>query len=265
MTGPVVVPAADWRRQTWKPIARIPVPTPENWIHHSGPGAKTFGTLLGNERYHVVTLDWRALGYSWAITVDRIDNGYGRIFEGRGWGGAGGHTKGRNRVSHGILLVGNWTSATSAEIEAASRSAAWLIGDGDRRGYTRRVVSGGHRQAPGAATACPAAAGMAVVARSRQLLKTPPPDNEDDEMTPAQEAKLDAVIQDVADLTRVVRDLAGTVGAVDAKIGTGRRGGSQVTVLGDLGRVRQSQRAIGTAVGAPVDNSGPFDGSTVVS
>lgn len=259
MSAPVVVPRNQWIRQTWKPIARIPTPTRENWVHHSGPGTKNFATLLGNERYHVVTLGWRGLGYSWAITANRIDRGFARIYESRGWGVQGGHTRGRNTLSHGFLLVGDWTAATRAEIEAAAKSLAWLIDDGARRGFTTRSITGGHRQAPGAATTCPGTAGMAVVRRGRELLAAPKPappkpepEPEEDEMNPEQDARLRRVEE-------AVNDLAGLVNSVvDGQIG-GRNVGS------DLQRLRLSQRAIGTRVGAPVDNNGPLDGSTVVS
>lgn len=257
MSAPVVVPRDQWIRQNWRPISRIPTPTRENWVHHSGPGAKNFATLLGNERYHVVTLGWRGLGYSWAITVDRIDRGFARIFESRGWGVQGGHTRGRNTLSHGVLLVGNWTTATRAEIEAAAKSLAWLIDDGARRGFTARVITGGHHQAPGASTACPGTAGMTVFRRAQEILAAPqptptPPKPEEDEMNAEQDARLRRVEE-------AVNDLAGLVNTViDGQIG-GRNVGS------DLQRLRLSQRAIGAKVGAPVDNNGPLDGSTVVS
>lgn len=172
--GPTVVPASQWRRQTWQPLPSIRTPAAEMWLHHSGPRqSKKFQTLVGNERYHVVTLGWRALGYSFAVNVGERDGKFGRIYEGRGWGRQGGHTAGRNTVSHGILLVGDWSVATPVERAAAVESVLWLVEDGAARGLTVRTVSGGHRDAPGASTLCPGAAGMHVVAEVRRRLSEP--------------------------------------------------------------------------------------------
>ena len=187
MPGPRVHPAASWRRFRWEPLATIGR-TPDNWLHHSGQGAKNLATLLGNESYHVGTLGWRALGYTHAVNVGRIRRGFADVHEGRGWGRAGGHTLGHNTTSHGILLVGDWSSATAAQVEAAARSVAWIIDDGARRGFTARRLSGGHRDAPGAATACPGTAGMRVLSRARHLLTTI-----EDDMTPEQDQMLRAV------------------------------------------------------------------------
>ena len=193
MPGPRIHPASSWRRQQWRPLAAIGR-TPRNWLHHSGGGAKNLNTLLGNESYHVGTLGWRALGYSWAVNVGRVRNGFADVYEGRGWGKAGGHTAGDNHASHGILLVGDWTTATATEVDAAAKSVAWLIDDGARRGFTARVLSGGHRDAPGASTACPGTAGMQVLARARQLLATI-----EDEMTPTEKKMLAEVYRQLCE------------------------------------------------------------------
>ena len=57
---------------------------------------------------------WSDIGYSFVIGGD------GRIYEGRGWGRVGAHTKGQNSVSYGIGFIGNFmTSNPSAAMITA--------------------------------------------------------------------------------------------------------------------------------------------------
>ena len=252
MADPVVTPAAQWRRQQWRPIPTINRPASEVWIHHSGGGAKNFATLLNNEAWHVRHLGWRALGYSFAVNVDEVRHGYGRIYVGRGWGFQGGHTGGRNHISHGILIVGGWGTASDAEVEAAARSIVWLVEDGHRRGMTRRVVSGGHRDAPGSSTSCPGTAGMRVVRRARELLKSPAPPVEEDVMNQEQDARLKRVEQAVVGLGAAVAELSQIAADLSRSVG-GRMVGS------DLQRLRTSVRAIAADMDLPTEHP-PVDG-----
>lgn len=153
------IPASDWRTQQWRTPSWIGE-TDECWIHHGASGSPTLATLRAYERYHVLTLGWYALGYSWAVTRD------GTIYEGRGWHRAGAHTSGRNSVSHAILLVGDWSSGTvpPAMIDAAAR----VIRHGrDTGALTGDCTIGGHREAPDQSTSCPGAAGMRAVGQIR--------------------------------------------------------------------------------------------------
>lgn len=267
---PVVVPAGQWRRQTWQSLPAMPLPIRELWAHHSGGGTKTFATLLGNERYHVRTLGWRALGYNFAIVATRVDSGFGRIFVGRDWPAVGGHTSGRNTVSVGVLLVGGWATATRAEVEAAARSLAWLAREGARRGVlVEAVVSGGHRQAPGQQTSCPETAGLEVVARARQLLDTNPAPSEED------------IVASIDDLREVIREEVGRAvwqheledprdsktkrastllryGMADARR-TWATLADRRSVADDLQRLRLAARALGRKAGLKVDADGDPD------
>ena len=88
---------------------------------------------------------WTDIAYSWLV-----DN-KGDIYEGRGWGVSGGHTKGQNSISHGICYIGN-TEVKDAT-NAAKESINLLIEEHEHR-YGKGFVRA-HRDAPGAATACP--------------------------------------------------------------------------------------------------------------
>lgn len=179
LVAPEAVAAADWRQQRWQPIPTFDLPAMRWWVHHGAGGDATLRTLLGYERFHVKTKGWRALGYSFAICYD------GRkatIYVARGWGGVGAHTQGDNDESHGVVLVGDWTRGPVPEPMVAA--LAWLILRGEEVGAGPREITGGHRNAPGAQTSCPGAAGMQAMRGARELIAvsepTPTPDEEDD-------------------------------------------------------------------------------------
>ena len=154
------VESSRWRQQRWRGLSRIS-PTDEVWLHHGASGSPTLATLRAYERYHVGTLGWSALGYSWAVTGD------GTVYEGRGWLRAGAHTSGRNRVSHGIVLVGDWSTGTvpTVMVDAVAR----ILRHGQETGaIPGRPRIDGHRNAPGASTACPGWAGMQALPKIRR-------------------------------------------------------------------------------------------------
>ena len=89
------------------------------------------------------TRGWSDIAYSFLVHQN------GDIYEGRGWGIAGGHTRGYNFVSHAFCFIGN--AENIAPTAAAEASIAWLIDEAERK-YGSQLVQG-HRQA--ASTACP--------------------------------------------------------------------------------------------------------------
>lgn len=174
---PAIVPRAAWgARPPKSPPERIPTPTPELWIHHFGTEQHGAEGMRAIQTYHMDTKGWNDFAYSFAVDDD------GAVYEGRGFGIAGGHTKGRNTVSHAIVFMGNLDARQPTE--AAMASARWLIQEGIRQGAWRGVT-GGHRDAPGARTACP---GRYLYARIGELVAAPTPTqpatptNEDEDM-----------------------------------------------------------------------------------
>lgn len=99
---------------------------------------------------------------------------------------------------------------------------------------------------------------MRVISQSALMLKRPQPTPpEEDEMNEKQDARLRRVEE-------AVTDIASTLNTVVSALGD-RYTTSRANVGSDIQRLRLSDRAIGNAVGAPVNNEGPFDGTTVVS
>lgn len=111
-------------------------------VHWSaGPTSQTPREI---QRYHMEVRGWTDIAYSWLV------DDAGVIYEGRGWGRAGGHTLGFNSVCHAVCFIGTEDSQVSARaIDAINE----VIAEHDARygaGYVRP-----HRDFPGAATACP--------------------------------------------------------------------------------------------------------------
>lgn len=90
---------------------------------------------------------WSDIAYSFLIDDDDDP----QVFEGRGSGVAGGHTKGRNTVSHGICVIGNFQN--QAPQPATLALIVELVRFGADRGWWPRGFTGGHRDV--GQTSCP--------------------------------------------------------------------------------------------------------------
>lgn len=121
----------------------IPMPTEELWLHHSaGPRAQAWSQI---QRDHMLSRGWSDIAYSFGVQG-------GTVLEGRGPGVAGGHTRGRNTVSHGICVVGNFEVDTPTEEEF--NTTAWLVAHGAKQSWWKPTITGPHSAAPGARTKC---------------------------------------------------------------------------------------------------------------
>jgi len=299
-----IVPRSEWCsiRARGTPT-RMALPSPELYLHHGAAGTSSLRTAIGYVRYHIEQRGWRDVGYQFLIAE-------GKVLEGRGAGVIGAHVQGRNSVSQGVCMVGEYTSHPPSDEDLDA--LRWLLAHGAEQGWWPTAqLTGGHRDAPGASTACPGDALYALVPQIngspagdivRTLRLTFPrlrgndvkewqtligvtadgifgPDT--DAATRVMQAdlgvKVDGIVgpktraaatpapvsapvsktEPVGDvdqdtIRRIIRE------EIDAALG-GRNVGT------DLRRIRISQRAIGIAVGAPVDHQGPDDGTTVIA
>jgi hypothetical protein len=72
------------------------------FIHHSvTPEAPAVNIVRQIQNMHMDQRGWLDIAYSWLVDRD------GNIYEGRGWGVAGGHTEGYNSRSHAVCYIGN--------------------------------------------------------------------------------------------------------------------------------------------------------------
>jgi len=148
-------------RKVWLPTpytfghAMPPGPAGEWLAHHTiVPDLSARATLedearamLNVHRYHE-RQKYGGFSYQWAI----FDSG--RIWEGRGWGRTGAHTKGRNSKSIGFVFFINGDKRSPSA--KAWKAAQWLIAVGEVSGNVARGASlGGHRRY--AKKSCPGA------------------------------------------------------------------------------------------------------------
>lgn len=139
------------------------LPAHEVWLHHSVTLAPDLVPPFDDELAAMRTLErigeqrfGRGISYTFAVMPT------GRVYEGHSVEREGAHTAGRNDVARAIVLVGNYdVDRPTPEMVTAT---AGLLVHGHRAGWwTAARLNGGHRQAPGASTACPGRFGMAIV------------------------------------------------------------------------------------------------------
>jgi hypothetical protein len=91
------------------------------FVHHSvtGTGPDEAAIVRQVQAFHMDTRNWQDIAYSWLVGQS------GAIYEGRGWGVAGGHTEGWNSKSHAVCFIGNSDNDTPTPQALAAISAVW--------------------------------------------------------------------------------------------------------------------------------------------
>lgn len=125
----------------------------DKWLHHSVTTQLASDASASAEYREMRNLD--DIGQSrfkGGISYTFVIFPSGRIYEGHSIGRVGAHTAGRNSISAGICLAGNYeTNEVTAEQIA---SLAWLLNEGiDEGWWTEPKLDGGHRDTK--STACP--------------------------------------------------------------------------------------------------------------
>lgn len=181
----IVIPRKSWGARFKAGFGPAPEAS-ELWLHHSvttsageaateAQDAATVRKLedIGQERF--------GGGISYTFAVCRS----GRVFEGTGGLRVGAHTGGRNTRARAIVLIDDCT--TRRPSTAAMDAVADLVRYGKAAGYwSVDRLTGGHRDAPNAATSCPGNAAWALipVINSRAVTAHLADDEDDGEMTP---------------------------------------------------------------------------------
>lgn len=157
-----IIPRSAWRARFEAGFGPRPARGLLAYVHHSVTIAPdlvadeddyaAIRTLeeIGEERFG------KGISYQHAITPA------GLIFEGCGIDRVGAAIANYNTLSWNIVLVGNYSTKTPPRpmLEALS----WLLHHGHAREWIRTPkLTGGHRDAPGAATACPGAKAYALI------------------------------------------------------------------------------------------------------
>lgn len=243
-----IISRARWGAQYDRGFRDAPLPAGEVWLHHSvtvAPDLKWIDVdkdgveddeeramrtleLIGEQRFG------GGISYTFAVMPS------GRIYEGHGVERQGAHTGGRNDVARAIVLVGDYEAnqVTNAQI----RAVAWLLRHGHAsRWWTRRTLNGGHRQAPGANTACPGKHGMTAIPVINQLAASNDPIEEDDMFEDKDRATLNLLKE--LHIALVSGPEYG-LGDIEEKLG------KPVQYRRDLGTVRGDIRGVATQVAA---------------
>jgi hypothetical protein len=200
----VIVSRSGWSaRPPLRDPTPIETPTPRLWVHHTGAEQHGAQGVRDIQRYHQASKGWNDIAYSFLIDDD------GTIYEGRGAGVAGAHTEGDNSSSHAACLMGNFDERPPTAEAVAS--LVWLARHGRDAGWWVPTL-GGHRDAPGAQTACPGAHLYPLLPGVRERVAAPPDGGFPMALTDAQQQKLyDHVVGDgrLREVTLLTRALAG--------------------------------------------------------
>ncbi len=139
-----VIPRSAWKARPPRRRHTIALPTPELWLHHTVSASNGAATVRAIQNDHMDNKDpgWSDIGYT--RLVDRRSLA---IYEGRGPGIAGGHTKGHNTTSHGIAVMGNFNEDPVSP--ALILVLAEIAADGYLQGWWPPGFTGGHRETRG--------------------------------------------------------------------------------------------------------------------
>lgn len=183
------VTRSEWRARNPKSVRSIPIPTPDLWLHHTAGSERGDAGMRAIQDYHMDVKGWNDVAYSFVIDPDSL-----KVYVGRGPGIQGGHTEGHNTTSHAICVMGNFDVIQPSD--DLLKVIAELINHGIEQGWWRGLT-GGHRDASGAMTACPGRYLYAELYRIRLYQTT----NGSDDVTDAQMNQLGRWMQEQRKLT----------------------------------------------------------------
>lgn len=149
-----LISRASWGARHPDGFADRPIPTSENWLHHSVTIAPDLLPPFKDDDAAIRTLEeigQREFGGGISYTV--IVTPVGRTYEGHSYSRRGAHTGGHNTVAAAYCLVGNYENMhpTPQQEEAIAQGMVRARREGLS---TRHTLNGGHRDT-GFATACP--------------------------------------------------------------------------------------------------------------
>jgi peptidoglycan hydrolase-like protein with peptidoglycan-binding domain len=146
---------SEWGARYAAGSAAAPMPAESLWLHHTAGKSGTVTNTVEQDCALIREIEQIGqsrfgAGISYTFVITRS----GRIFEGTGPARRGTHTAGLNTRGRAICLTGNYQNIepNQAQLDAL----AWLTAHGAaQRWWQQPKLSGGHRDAPNARTACP--------------------------------------------------------------------------------------------------------------
>lgn len=141
-----IVSRQQWGAKPPRSRRTITLPTPKLFLHHTA-GSEPDGAdgVRRIQAFHMDTRGYADIAYSFVVDRDGV------VFEGRGAGVAGAHTRGHNTTSHAICVIGHYDNErpTTATLDAV----AALVAHGHTQGWWPNQLTGGHRDV--GSTSCP--------------------------------------------------------------------------------------------------------------
>lgn len=175
-----IISRAEWGAQYGDGVGSAPLPASELWLHHSVTVAPDLVQPFDDDYAAIRTIErigaerfGSSYGFPYTFGVTPI----GLVFAGHNLRKNGAHTKGRNSVARAIVLVGNYEldEPTEAQIQAVAQ----LVRHGHESGWwSTPTLSGGHRDAPLASTACPGELAYARIGDINHLAQNPIPEDD---------------------------------------------------------------------------------------
>lgn len=141
-----IIARSEWGARSPRRRSTIPLPTQQLWLHHSAGSERGAAGVRAIQNFHMDIRGWSDIAYSYLVDRESL-----QVFEGRGAGVLGGHTFGRNAVSHGICVMGNFDVADVSD--GLLGTVADLVRHGHQQQWWPSMLSGGHRDVR--ATSCP--------------------------------------------------------------------------------------------------------------
>lgn len=148
-----IITRRQWGARHSAGFRAAPTPARSLWLHHTvtrrpnddDPAAERAAVReieqVGQDRFG------GGVSYTFLVMPS------GRVYEGTGYDREGAHTRGFNTHGRAIALVGNYDRDIVPS--AMSDAVAALVAHGADQQWWPDQLSGGHRDAPGSATACP--------------------------------------------------------------------------------------------------------------
>lgn len=141
-----IIPREAWGARPPKRRHHIPTPTRDLVEHHTVGDYRGAAGIRAIQDFHMDGRGWSDIAYSFVIDRRSLD-----VYEGRGFGVAGGHTRGHNTTSHAICVTGNFDLYQPPD--KLLRRVAELVRHGADRNQWPNRITGGHRDF--GETACP--------------------------------------------------------------------------------------------------------------
>lgn len=150
---PSIIPRETWGAAHADGFYNRKVGRLDKWLHHSVTTQLSPKATQDAEEAEMRNLDRIGQArFKGGISYTFVIFPSGRIYEGHSIGRVGAHTAGRNSISAGLALAGNYE--VNEMTTAQKNSVAWLLNEGVRRSWwTQNILDGGHRDTK--ATACP--------------------------------------------------------------------------------------------------------------